>query len=420
MSLLVIMGSGETAPTMVKVHRRVFDAVGAGPSLMLDTPYGFQGNADDLSDRAVAYFADIAGRTVTPMQWRVPDDPGAADRAVAALRTARWAFAGPGSPTYALRVWRGSGIDAEVAGVVTRGGAAVFASAAALTLGSHTVPVYEVYKVGDQPAWREGLGVLERVTGITAAVVPHWDNNEGGNHDTRFCYLGERRLELLERQLPEDVGVLGVDEHTALVIDAVTGVATVDGRGTVTARFRGGERVWPPGSNIDLTDLAGALAGRDVDHAAGEDRMAAPASRVASILPSAPVQGSLREASDTAEATFGAAVEAGDAPAAAQAVLDLDQAIVDWSADTTQGDDLSHARRTLRALVIRLGELAREGVTDPRERVEPFVALLLERRDAARDARDWPAADAVRDGLAAIGVQVRDTPDGVEWHLTEA
>jgi hypothetical protein len=37
-SLLVIMGSGETAPTMVKVHRRVFAAVGAGPAVLLDSP----------------------------------------------------------------------------------------------------------------------------------------------------------------------------------------------------------------------------------------------------------------------------------------------------------------------------------------------------------------------------------------------
>ncbi len=53
--LLTIMGSGETAPTMVKVHRAVRDRLGPDASgVLLDTPYGFQRNADDLSARAVA------------------------------------------------------------------------------------------------------------------------------------------------------------------------------------------------------------------------------------------------------------------------------------------------------------------------------------------------------------------------------
>ena len=55
--LLVIMGSGETAPTMVKPHRSIFERVGDRPAVLLDTPYGFQSNADDISSRAVGYFA---------------------------------------------------------------------------------------------------------------------------------------------------------------------------------------------------------------------------------------------------------------------------------------------------------------------------------------------------------------------------
>lgn len=43
--LLVIMGSGETAPTMVKPHREIFEKVGERAALLLDTPYGFQENA---------------------------------------------------------------------------------------------------------------------------------------------------------------------------------------------------------------------------------------------------------------------------------------------------------------------------------------------------------------------------------------
>ncbi len=81
----------------------------------------------------------------------------------------------------------------------SRGGGVTFASAAALTLGRFTVPVYEIYKVGVEPCWLDGLDVLGPF-GLNVAVIPHYDNAEGGHHDTRFCYLGERRLAMLEAE----------------------------------------------------------------------------------------------------------------------------------------------------------------------------------------------------------------------------
>ena len=41
---------------------------------------------------------------------------------------------------------------------------------------------------------------------------------------------------------------------------------------------------------------------------------------------------------------------------------------------------------------------------------------LVVRRQAAREAKDWPAADALRDELSALGVVVEDTPSGPVWH----
>src|SRR5262245_48397888 len=57
--LLVIMGSGETAPTMVTPHREVVARFGTTPprAVLLDTPYGFQENAAEISQRAAEYFA---------------------------------------------------------------------------------------------------------------------------------------------------------------------------------------------------------------------------------------------------------------------------------------------------------------------------------------------------------------------------
>ena len=49
--------------------------------------------------------------------------------------------------------------------------------------------------------------------------------------------------------------------------------------------------------------------------------------------------------------------------------------------------------------------------------VSPFVELLLSLRLAARTDKRWADSDAIRDGMAAAGVEVRDTPDGVSWEV---
>jgi cysteinyl-tRNA synthetase len=43
------------------------------------------------------------------------------------------------------------------------------------------------------------------------------------------------------------------------------------------------------------------------------------------------------------------------------------------------------------------------------------VQVLLSRRQAARQARDWAAADAIRDEMAQLGVKVQDGPEGSTW-----
>ncbi len=240
--LLTIMGSGETAPTMVKVHRSVVEHLGPGEvhGLLLDTPFGFQTNATEIAARAVTYFRDSVGATleVAGLRGSGDLDGPAGDAIVAKLAAAPLVFAGPGSPTYALRQWQGTLVPPLLAEKLALGGALTFASAAALTLGAVTVPVYEVYKVGEDPHWVPGLDLLAAI-GLHVALIPHYDNAEGGTHDTRFCYLGEQRLAELEHELPEGAFVLGVDEHTALCIDLDAQRATVAGHGGVTVRVQG-------------------------------------------------------------------------------------------------------------------------------------------------------------------------------------
>ena len=421
MSLLVVMGSGETAPSLVKVHREVDLATpGDGPAVLLDTTFGFQVNADDLVERTSAYFKASVGLPVELASWRRADAPQVErERTLALLGRARWAFAGPGSPTYTLRQWRDTPVPAVLADIPARGGTLVFGSAAACTLGTHAIPVYEVYKAGADPYWDEGLDLFGRLTGLRAVLVPHYDNAEGGRYDTRYCYLGEERLAALEEQLPDDVGVLGVDEHTALVTDLGARLARVSGSGGVTVRRRGSQRVFPAGSRIPLDDLDALLRGT----AAGQGTGVEVPAPVAAAAPGAPraagARPSLRTDADAARAAFEAAVGRGDVDECVAAVLDLEEAIVAWRTDTDQNDDLDHARRILRSLVVRLGELATVGVRDPREVVGPYVEALLELRGRARAARDYAVSDLVRDRLVAAGVEVRDTPEGAQWALAE-
>lgn len=419
--LLALFGSGETAPTMVKPHRRIFERTGPGPSVLLDTPYGFQENADDISDRAVAYFAESTSRAVEVASLRSADgDPLEREAALAQVAGAVWVFAGPGSPTYALRQWRGGELPSLLADKLARGGTVVFSSAAALTFGRYTVPVYEIYKAGEPPAWADGMDLL----GSPVAVIPHYDNAEGGHHDTRYCYLGERRLRLLEASMPEDGWVLGIDEHTGLLADLDTGVAEVIGNGRVTLRSHGRSTVLPAGTEVAWADLQGMALG------AGGGTAAAPPVGAGAGGPGgeAVAAGGAREALSgggtllaeeirAAEAEFDRCLEERDTGGAVRAVLGLDDSLTAWAADTAQSDAVDRGRAALRRMVVRLGALAETGARDPAAVVGPFVGLLLAQRDSARAAKRWADADAVRDGLIAAGVEVRDTPDGTEWTL---
>jgi cyanophycinase-like exopeptidase len=409
--VLVVMGSGETAPTMIKVHRRVMEAVGCSAptdAVLLDTPYGFQENADDISAKAVEYFRTSVGHPITVASWRhAADDAVTRERALAAIADAKYVFAGPGSPTYALRQWAETPLPGLLHDKVRRGGAVTFASAAALTLGAATVPVYEIYKVGATPAWVEGLDLLAELD-LHVAVVPHYDNAEGGGHDTRFCYLGERRLSAMEADLPAGTWVLGVDEHTALVLDLDAGTASIEGNGGVTIRRDGGSERIEAGTTLDLAELRPGSS-----HAvpAAPEQVAPDREPVLNAgVGLAGTAARLRE-------DFDAAIEARDPDAAVTAALELEQAIVDWSADTLQSDERDRARAELRRMVVRLGELAAVGARDPLEVAAPFVDAVLAGRVAARELRQYELADRLRDALVDAGVEVRDTPEGTDWLL---
>ncbi|MEI7506979.1 MAG: hypothetical protein WCK23_09210 [Actinomycetes bacterium] len=408
--ILTIMGSGETAPTMMKHHRELIARFPGTPrAVVLDTPYGFQENAAELASKAVEYFRKSVGHPIeiAGLTRLHGQDTLTVEQGLARVRQADYVFAGPGSPTYALRQWAGTSVPDIVRGKMRTGGAVTFASAAALTLGRYTVPVYEIYKVGDDPCWLEGLDVLGEI-GLNVAVIPHYDNAEGGHHDTRFCYLGEHRLAMLEEQLPNDAHVIGVDEHTGIILDLDANTATVIGNSTITVRIKGHSTIHNAGDVISIDALR--------DPATGATNIPVQITPIDNPL-AEPEKDSTSLGADThnAEQAFNEAMSAGDAAGAARAVLLLESAIHAWSADTLQGEEMDNAHAALRSMIVRLGDAAVGGLANPRDALEPIMNVLLELRSVVRADKRYDLSDLIRDRLATINVEVRDTPQGVEW-----
>jgi hypothetical protein len=379
---------------MTSVHQELMARVSHPrlDAIFLDTTFGFQENADEIAARTIAYFRQHVRREISLASFRHTERVSGLEfeEFVARLGQATYVFAGPGSPTYALRHWRGDAVRGRLIEKVTLGGCVAFASAAAIGLGAYALPVYEIYKVGDDPSWTEGLDLLGAI-GVRCAVIPHYNNREGGTHDTRFCYMGERRLRRLESMLPDDVAIVGVDEYTACIIDVEAQSVTVRGRGGVTLRRQGIDRFWER-TTFSLSEL--------------RDRLEAP----------------LSVTRDGFEGDDGVGVsDRFDVDAAVTAILEMEHALHEWMPDVDGAAERDRVRAEMRQLVVSLGDLARgSGKDELRAQMAPLVDVLLTLRGEARREQRFNDADRLRAILAQCGVEVQDTPSGTAWSLAEA
>jgi cysteinyl-tRNA synthetase len=86
--------------------------------------------------------------------------------------------------------------------------------------------------------------------------------------------------------------------------------------------------------------------------------------------------------------------------------------------------ELAAIRGTLASVLTMTGVLGIDphawrdaGASDLTPVVDPLVQVAIEQRKAARERKDYAAADAIRDQLAAAGILVEDTPSGPRWTL---
>ncbi|MGE3267287.1 MAG: cysteinyl-tRNA synthetase [Chloroflexota bacterium] len=246
---IALFGSGETARVGRRVHELLMAAYKKPvPIAVIETPAGFQPNTNVLATKVQAFFEHGLQNfkpeiTIVPARWRGDGPNGTDDPSMlTGIENASYVFAGAGSPTYAVRHLADSRVWNCIAGRLETGATLALASAMALAVSKYTLPVYEIFKVGEELSWTPGLDLFGSLgLDLELAIVPHWNNNEGGaDLDTSHCYMGEDRFTILRGMLPPETVILAIDEHTACVVDLGTEQARVHGAGSVRV-LRGDE-----------------------------------------------------------------------------------------------------------------------------------------------------------------------------------
>ena len=411
---IVLMGSGELTATMVEVHKDMIARLGpSARAVFLDTPAGFQLNADQISAKAGAYFRDKVGHPMALASYKSKTQAALfeSEKAFIALKQADFVLIGPGSPTYAVRQWADTPVTDILTQRIESGGCLVAASAAALTVGRFTLPVYEIYKVGEDLRWEPGIDILGRF-GLNLVVVPHWNNAEGGTHDTRFCFMGEPRFRALENLLPDDVVILGLEEHTACIIDLARNEVRIRGTGSVVLRRAGSERVLTKNESLPLDVLRGQWF---------ETSAQRPAGAVSDLRPPAGSgdTGSFWEDVHALESSFQEGLERRDPAHMSSTILELDRIIWKASHGLESEESISQAREILREWIVLMGSAMAAAPRTTAECLGPLVEELLSLRDHLRAEKRWAEADMLRDCLQRADVVVEDTSRGARWRVGE-
>jgi hypothetical protein len=361
---ILLFGSGETSPSGRKVFDHALRKLPPSPRVaLLETPAGFELNSDAVI-RRVGDFLQVNLQNYHPRIQVIParkrGTPYSPDvqEVVAPLLEADLIFMGPGSPTYAVRQLRDSLAWNMLIARHRLGATLALASAATIAISACALPVYEIYKVGEELHWKEGLDFFG-LYGLNIVFIPHWNNQEGGaNLDTSRCFMGQSRFAQLMEMLPNDCTVVGLDEKTALLIEPSSGICHVIGAGAVTLLHAGhAHRQLSPDSDMagDLTEIATQRASHVHQY---HNKQSFPLDEIGPFRPYRP------------EASLPADI---------------------WQQALRVQENL---------------------LSSPPPQPSKDVMELVLQRERARENKDWSASDALRQQIAAMGWQVMDTPDG--------
>src|SRR6188474_215480 len=108
---ITLIGAGELMSAMSPQHRAILSLLREPPHpVFLDTTAGFETNVDAIVAKAVEYYEHHLQLKLGVARYRHRErtNPSELAAAVNEVRSANLIFAGPGSPTYAIKQWRDS------------------------------------------------------------------------------------------------------------------------------------------------------------------------------------------------------------------------------------------------------------------------------------------------------------------------
>jgi hypothetical protein len=277
---IAFLGSGETSRAGGTILERLAEDLPHPMRVaVLETPAGFELNSQQVAGRVVDFMrARLQNRMprveAIPARERgtsfSPDNPDI----LRFLLEANLIFMGPGSPTYAIRQLRDSLAWDLVRARHRLGAGLLFSSSATIAVGAWGLPVYEIYKVGQEIQSVPGLNLFGDF-GLHLSFIPHWNNTEGGEDvDTSRCFVGKQRFDIWCNSLPPENATLGLDEHTWLIIDFESGVCEVGGAGSVSLVRGPDSKTYPAGARFGLSQLGTLKAPDPLDQGISADAWA--------------------------------------------------------------------------------------------------------------------------------------------------
>jgi len=258
---IAFLGSGETS----LAGGRIFESLARLISdplrvAVMETTAGFELNSFQVAGRVKDFLQtrlqnykptiDVIPARKLGTEFS-PDNP----EILKPLLSANIIFMGPGSPSYAVRQLQGTLAWDIIRARHRMGATLIFASAATISVGAWALPVYEVYKVGEDVHTKRGLNLFADY-GMNLSFVPHWNNAEGGiDLDTSRCFFGMERFEKWRSLLPAENIVVGLDEHSGVILDFETETCEVSGVSSVSILKQNGMDIHPAGAKFPLSEL---------------------------------------------------------------------------------------------------------------------------------------------------------------------
>ena len=297
---IAFLGSGETSLAGGRIFETLARLLPDPPRVaVLETPAGFELNSATVAGRVADFLKtrlqNYSPRVdVVPARKRnspfSPDDP----EILKPLLDANLIFMGPGSPTYLVRQLKDSLAWDIIRARHRMGATLVFASAATISVGAWVLPVYEIYKVGQDVHSLPGLNFFADF-GVPLSFIPHWNNAEGGaDLDTSRCFIGMDRFAQWCDLLPSDHTIVGLDEHTGLILDFEKNECTVSGVSSVSLVRECDPEIYAAGKTFPLIELGNfkipaledgiSSAALDLIHAAARVEEETPDAETLSLL----------------------------------------------------------------------------------------------------------------------------------------